>query len=279
MKKVLLVLLLALSVILTACGGDSSGNSVSSNDSMSTIDKIKKNKKIVIGTAPGYAPFEMTDLKGKYVGYDIDTAKAIGKALDVDVEFKEYSFDGLIAALQVGEIDMIISGMTITGPRALSVSFANPYYKTKQVALVPDTDTTTKNWTDLDKKGNKIATVVGTTGQLITKNTFKNAEIKDYKEVSAAALAMVSGQLDGVIYDESALRIWNKENGKSRVIDNQISAENLGIAVKHDDLKTVQWLNSFLYSYLDGPDELKSRKYWFESDKWYNDINNKADSE
>ncbi len=278
MKKVLLVFVLILSVILTACGGNDSGNG-NSDGGTSTIDKIKKNKKIVIGTAPGYAPFEMMDLKGKYVGYDIDTAKAIGKALDVKVEFKEYSFDGLIAALQVGEIDMIISGMTITGPRALSVSFANPYFKTKQVALVPSTDTSTKVWTDLDKKGNKIATVVGTTGQIITKNTFKNAEIKDYKEMAAAALAMISGQIDGVIYDESSVRVWNKQNGKSRVIDNQISAENLGIAVKHNDLKTVQWLNSFLYSYIDGPDELKSRSYWFESDEWYDNINNKVEAE
>jgi len=95
----------------------------------------------------------------------------------------------------------------------------------------------------------------------------------------AAALAMISGQIDGVVYDESAVRIWSKENGKSRVIDNQISAENLGIAVKHNDLKTVQWLNSFLYSYIDGPDELKSRKYWFESDEWYDNINNKVEAE
>ncbi len=277
MKKLFFILVLICSAILTACGGASSNGSDSK--SVSTIEKVKKNKKLVIGTAPGYAPLEMMDLKGKYVGYDIDTAKAIGKALGVDVEFKPYSFDGLIAALQVGEIDMIISGMTITGPRALSVSFANPYFKTKQVALVPSTDTSTKVWTDLDKKGNKIATVVGTTGQLITKNTFKNAEIKDYKEMPAAALAMISGQIDGVVYDESAVRIWSKENGKSRIIDNQISAENLGIAVKHDDLKTVQWLNSFLYSYIDGPDELKSRNYWFESDEWYKNINNKVEPE
>ncbi|MFJ8262756.1 transporter substrate-binding domain-containing protein [Rummeliibacillus sp. NPDC094406] len=278
MKKVFVLLMIVLSVILTACGG-SGADSSSSDSGTSTIEKVKKNKKIVIGTAPGYAPFEMVDLKGKYVGYDIDTAKAIGKALGVKVEFKEYSFDGLIAALQVGEIDMIVSGMTITGPRALSVSFANPYYKTKQVALVPSSDTTTKEWTDLDKKGMKIATVIGTTGQLITKNTFKHAEIKDYKEMPAAALAMISGQIDGVVYDESSVRIWNKENGKSRVIDNQISAENLGIALKHNDLKTVQWLNSFLYSYIDGPDELKSRKYWFESDEWYDNINNKVEAE
>ncbi|WP_146551872.1 transporter substrate-binding domain-containing protein [Rummeliibacillus sp. SL167] len=276
MKKILLAFLVILSVFLSAC--EETG-SVDSDNGTSTIEKIKKSKKIVIGTAPGYAPFEMTDLKGKYVGYDIDTAKAIGKALDAKVEFKEYSFDGLIAALQVGEIDMIISGMTITGPRALSVSFANPYFKTKQVALVPNTDTTTKVWTDLDKKGKKIATVVGTTGQLITKNTFKNAEIKDYKEMAAAALAMISGQIDGVIYDESSVRIWNKQNGKSRVIDNQISAENLGIAVKHNDLKTIQWLNSFLYSYIDGPEELKSRNYWFENDEWYDNINNKVEAE
>lgn len=102
-----------MSMILTACGGGESDKA--GNAGESTIDRVKKAGKLVVGTATGYAPFEMVNLKEEFVGYDIDTAKAIGKALDVKVEFKEYSFDGLIAALQVGEIDMIVSGMTITG--------------------------------------------------------------------------------------------------------------------------------------------------------------------
>ncbi|MFE6167830.1 transporter substrate-binding domain-containing protein [Viridibacillus arvi] len=277
MKKSLIILLLLTSMILTACGGgdgDKAGNA-----GESTIDRVKKAGKLVVGTATGYAPFEMVNLKDEFVGYDIDTAKAIGKALDVKVEFKEYSFDGLIAALQVGEIDMIVSGMTITGPRALSVSFPNPYYQTKQVMLLPDTDTTTKSWKELDKKGKKIATIIGTTGQIFAKANFKNAEFKDYREMPAAALAMLSGQLDAVIYDESSVRIWQKQNGKSHILDENISAENLGIAVAHNDLVTVQWLNSFLYSYLGGPQELASRSYWFESDDWYGDINTKVEAE
>lgn len=277
MKKSLIVLLLVMSIVLTACGGGDSGKAGTTGES--TIDRVRKAGKLVVGTATGYAPFEMVNMKDEFVGYDIDTAKAIGKALDVKVEFKEYSFDGLIAALQVGEIDMIISGMTITGPRALSVSFPNPYYQTKQVVLLPEKDKTTKSWKELDKKGNKIATIIGTTGQILAKANFKNAEFKDYREMPAAALAMLSGQLDAVIYDESSVRIWQKENGKSRILDEDISAENLGIAVAHNDLVTVQWLNSFLYSYLGGPQELASRSYWFESDDWYGDINTKVKEE
>jgi len=121
----------------------------------STIDNVLSKKKLVIGTAPGYLPFEMKDTQGNFIGYDIDLGKAIGSALSVSVEFKQYSFSALIPALQTGEIDMLIAGMTIRGDRALAVSFSNPYYATGQVLMIPTSDTTTSAWQDLDKPGKK----------------------------------------------------------------------------------------------------------------------------
>lgn len=269
MKKwFLLVISLLLVVLAAGCG-----NSSTSDNAASTIDKIKSKGTIVIGTSPGYLPFDMKDKKGNFVGYDMDLANAIGKALNVKVQFKQYDFDGLIPALQTGDIDMVLAGMTIRGDRALSVSFSNPYYQTGQLLMVPNKDGKTSNYKQLDLPGKKIAVSQGTTGALLAKDVFKHATVVDYPDFPSAGMALSQGDADGVIYDEPAIQMFVTMNPtKARAVEGLISNENLGIAVPHNDLKTVQWLNSFLQSYINSPEELQSKEKWFHSSDWQKQI-------
>jgi len=86
-------------------------------------------------------------------------------------------------------------------------------------------------------------------------------------------MALSQGQADGIIYDEPAIRMYETMQGSSvKGIYDLISAENLGIGVKHNDLETVQWLNSFLQFYMDSPAELESRELWFNSTEWMDSI-------
>lgn len=270
MKKWFAVLGMSLALLVAGCSDDSAGTD---GGQKSTIQSILKNKKLVVGTAPGYFPFDMKDKDGKFVGYDMDTAEAIGKALGVKVEYKQFGFDGLIPALQTGEIDMIFGGMTIRGDRALAVSFSNPYYKTGQALMVPSSDTSTKSWEDLDTKGTKVAVSLGTTGALLAKDLFKNAEVLDFEDFPGAATAMQQGQADAVLYDEPGITVWKLRNSDSVThIEGLISSENLGIAVRKNDFESIQWLNSFLQSYIESPAELASREKWFENNEWLTEV-------
>lgn len=239
----------------------------------STIDKILSEKKIVIGTSPGYLPFEMLDKQNNFIGYDIDLGRAIAKALGVEVEFRQFEFSGLIPALQTGEIDMLIAGMTIRGDRALAVSFPNPYYATGQVVMVSARDTSTKSWQDLDTPDKKIALSQGTTGALLTKAIFKQAQILDFPTFPEAAAALVQGAADAIVYDEPGIRMYEVMHKDSvRGIYDLISRENLGIAVRLNDFPTIQWVNSFLQFYVGSPEELASRAKWFESTAWMQEM-------
>lgn len=270
MKKWLLPLMMIAALFIAGCS-DNAG--ATGGGQPSTIDKIVKNKKVVVGIAPGYFPFEMKDTEGNFIGYDVDLANAIGESIGVEVEFKQFSFDALIPALQTGEIDLSIAGTTIRGDRALAVSFAKPYYKTGQTLMVPASDTTTKSWEDLDKPGNKIAVSMGTTGALLAKDLFKNAEVLDFDDFPGASTAVQMGKADAIVYDEPAIAVWVMQNpDKVRKVEGLITGENLGIAVKKNDHATVQWLNSFLDSYLESPAELASREKWFNSGDWLDDV-------
>lgn len=256
-------------LLIAGCSKDTGAPSTEN----STLQNVLKKKKLVIGTAPGYFPFDMKDKDGNFVGYDVDLANEIGKWLGVEVEFKQFVFDGLVPALQTGDIDMIIAGMTIRGDRALALSFANPYFKTGQALMVPSSDKATKSWEDLDIKGKKIAVGIGTTGSLLAKDIFKNAKVLDFEDFSLAATAMAQGQADAVIYDEPAIAVWKIQHGEQVTqVEGLISSENLGIAVKKNDFETIQWLNSFLDSYVESPGELSSRHKWFESGDWLNEV-------
>lgn len=267
MKKVFIALLsLLLIVVAAGCSQDAASPT---QQAPSMIDKVKEKKKLVIGTGVAYLPFEMKDKQGNFVGYDADMGRAIGKALNVDVEFKQMKFSGLIPALQTGDIDMAIAAMTIRGDRALTVSFSNPYYSTGQVVMVSKNDSATKSWQDLDKPGKKIAVSQGTTGALLAKQIFKQAQVMDFENVASASLALTQGQADGVVSEEVVIREYESQAGSNvRGIYDLISSENLGIAVSLNDFATVQWLNSFLDSYKNSPEDKASVDKWFHSSDW-----------
>ena len=239
-----------------------------------TLQKIAREGKIVIGSAPGYYPFEMMDKQGEFIGYDIDVGKAIADALGVKAEFRQFEFAGLIPALQAGEIDILISGMSITGKRALSVSFSNPYFETGQVLMIPKKDSATKSWKDLDKKGKKIATPQGQTSALLAASIIKEAEILHFPTFPETSLALVNGQVDGVIYDQPGIIVYEARHPDAvRGVHDLISLENLGIACRLNDQSMVQWLNSFLFQYKGSPREIASRTKWMVNTKdWLKEL-------
>lgn len=88
---------------------------------------ISGKEKIVVGTDASFPPFEsVTD--GQLVGFDIDIMQAIAEAENLSVQFKHVSFDGLIPGLLNGQIDAIISGMSITEERQRRIMFSEPYF-------------------------------------------------------------------------------------------------------------------------------------------------------
>ena len=85
-------------------------------------------KTLNVGCEGAFAPFTYIDDQGNITGFDIDLIKAIGKDLGYNVKINVMPFDGLIPSLMTGNIDLIISGFTISEERAKKVDFSDPYY-------------------------------------------------------------------------------------------------------------------------------------------------------
>ena len=107
------------------------------------LDSIKKAGKIILGTSADYPPYEFhaqVDGKDTIVGFDIALAREIAKDLGVELEIKDMDFDGLLAALASGNVDMVISGMTPTDERKQNVDFTEIYYFAEHGVLIRKAD-------------------------------------------------------------------------------------------------------------------------------------------
>ena len=174
------------------------------------LDTVKEKGVIVVGMECAYAPYNWATTtqteftakvsNGKFAdGYDVQIAKVIAAHLDVELEIKAIEWDGLIPALESGEIDMIIAGMSPTEERKLSIDFSNTYFDSELVMVVKK-DGAYANADELaDFSGAKI------TGQLNTFHYNVIDQINGVKKQTAladfAALiqSLSSGAIDGYV--------------------------------------------------------------------------------
>ena len=87
----------------------------------STLNSILKAGELRVGLDPGYPPFELTDKTGKVIGFDVDLAKELAKAMGVKLKVVNTDYDGIIPALLADKFDIIMSGMTLTQERNLQI--------------------------------------------------------------------------------------------------------------------------------------------------------------
>lgn len=107
------------------------------------LDAIKKAGKIILGTSADYPPYEFhTQIDGKdtIVGFDVALAREIANDLNVQLEIKDMDFDGLLAALASGNVDIVIAGMTPTDERKQNVDFTSIYYFAEHGVLIRKAD-------------------------------------------------------------------------------------------------------------------------------------------
>ncbi len=141
---------------LVGCGSSSSSAGSSSSDSGSV-----KGKKFVIAMDTVYAPFEYTDESGNFVGIDVDILNAVAEDQGFEVEINSLGFDAALAALESGQADGVIAGMSITDERKKKYDFSDGYYQTYvSIAAKDDSDIKTLD----DTKGMTVAAKTATIG-------------------------------------------------------------------------------------------------------------------
>lgn len=239
------------------------------------LSEIQKRGKLLVGMEAGYLPFEMRDKQGRMVGFDVDLMTAAARAMEVDVEFVNTAWDGIIPALLTKKFDVIASGMTVTQGRNLRVNFADPYIVVGQTVLVRQgLAGSIKSYRQLNDPKYRVTSKLGTTGEQAVKRLLPRAKYSSFDTEQEAALEVINGRADAFVYDLplNAIMATTKGKGKVMHLDEPFTYEPLAWAVRRDDPNFLNWLNNFLrQAKNDGTYEQIYAK-WFKSDSWQKDI-------
>lgn len=230
-KKWLIVCMLgmfAFSAVLGGCG----------EEKKDAAKQTAEAKVLKVGCNADFAPFEFQDVSGKeYAGFDMDLIRAVGKEMGYEVQIQNINFDGLIPAMDAGNIDVIISGMTITKERAEKVRFSKPYYQSGLTIVVKKDDEAIKGFKDLE--GKTIAVQIGTTGANKAKE-IKDAKVKEFNSSADTFLELKAGGVDAVVNDRPVNDYYLSQSGapQAKSLTEVLSAEDYGIAMnkKNEEL-------------------------------------------
>jgi len=240
----------------------------------STLNEIVQRGELRVGMEPGYMPFEMKDKKGRIIGYDVDIAKNMAKAMGVKLKLVPTAWDGIIAGLLTNKYDIIMSGMTITQQRNLKVNFADPYVVVGQTILLrKELAGKIKSAKDLDKPEYTIVTKLGVTGEIATKKFFKKAKVLTFETESDAASEVLNGGADAMVYDQPYNVLFMAGKGKGTMVhlDTPLTYEPLGWAIRKGDPDFLNWLNNYLRQ-IKGDKVVdfyeKTNKKWLQSSSW-----------
>lgn len=240
-----------------------------------TLADIRERGVLKVGMEPGYMPFELTNQRGEIIGFDPDMAKRMAKKLGVKLELVSTAWDGIIPSLLTKKFDIIMSGMTITDKRAEVVDFATPYIIIGQTALVrKGLAGTVTSWKDLNDPKYKLASKLGTTGEIASKKMFPKARYYSYETEHEGIMETVNGKIDAFIYDApyNAVAFAEKGEGKLFFLDQPFTDEPLGWAVRKGNPEFLAFLNDFLTEVKGNGTYDKIYNKWFKDDTWLKEL-------
>ncbi len=201
---------------------------------------------LVVGMELAYPPFEMTDPKGNPTGISVDMARALAESLGRPLRIENIPFDGLIPALKTGRIDLIISSMTATEERKLSIDFSDRYLRTG-LALLVRADSDIGGIRGFDQPGRRVAVKLGTTGEIYAKERLHETEVIVLKDESACVLEVLQGKADAFIYDQmSVYRHWSRNRETTRALLEAFQHEDWAIGIRKGNDELREKVNAFL---------------------------------
>lgn len=171
------------------------------------LPEVFASNALIVGLNPEYKPLVYKQ-KGKLTGIEPAMAQEVGKLLKQKIAFKEYAWSELIPALENGDIDVIMSGMSITAERAQRVRFTQPHLEIGQMAIIRQSDIARLSQPrSIFKAGMRIGVEPGTTGEQYVKEYTTEATIKQYQNPDAGLAALHDNEIDYFVHD--APTSWN----------------------------------------------------------------------
>lgn len=270
--KVILVSVMAL-IFFAGCAQMQQGSG--STSASPVLDRIQQRGELVVGTMGNMPPLNMTSKDGEIFGLEPDLARMMAAAMDVKVKFVTKPFNELLPALQTGEVDMVLSGMTITPERNRKVAFVGPYFISGKAFLTKvNTIAYADEARDANNPDTKIVTLKGSTSQAFAEAFLDKTTLFTTGNYDEAVDMVLQDKAHAMIadYPICVVSVFRYPEAGLLSVVTQLTYEPIGVAIPANDPLLMNWTRNTLNN-IEGSgilDELKLK--WFAEGKWLNKL-------
>jgi polar amino acid transport system substrate-binding protein len=236
-----------------------------------TLDEIKASGELRIGDEASYVPFAFRK-DGAIIGYDIDVADSLCKALQVKCVVVDTVWAGIIPALFADKFDVIMGQLDYSPERMAKVGFSIPYAEASQAMLVRAADKDKIKSLD-DLSGRVLAVKLGSPGAQMKDSIAARikadkgegpSEIKIFDDHPAAYLALSDGRVDGVLNSLTTLAVLTKDQPGKYAVVPQVGSDNwAGIATLPGDASLLDFLNKEILAMKADGSLARFQEKWF----------------
>ncbi|MEP5568193.1 MAG: transporter substrate-binding domain-containing protein [Halioglobus sp.] len=262
MIKTLKQLLIGAAIALTLISGAQAGE---------TLQRIIDFKTLKVGMSADQPPMTTINRQGGVMGFDVDLARGLARAMRVQLDIKVLPFGDLLTALEKGEIDMVMSNMSITPERSEQAYFAGPYMMTGKSILTRNSVLAQADSSGaINRADLKIAAIANSTSAMFAQENTPEAELITTETSDEAVAMLIAGKVDAVLADMSVCKLAVLRHPESGLVTlkKPLTLEPVGIAIKANDPQFQNLVDNFMDAFGKTGVLSQLRKKWFEDGDW-----------
>ncbi|MDJ0851891.1 MAG: transporter substrate-binding domain-containing protein [Myxococcota bacterium] len=235
------------------------------------LERVVKTGKLRVGMSGDQAPLNMKNKAGKVIGMEADLAVLLAGSMNVELEIVTKPFPELLDAVQKGEVDMVMSGMTITPERNLKVAFVGPYFVSgKSVLTKSQKLASITEATPINDPSVSLAALGNSTSEKFVQTVTPKAKLVKVAEYEAGVKKVLDDEVDGLVadYPICVLSVLRYPDRGLATLVTPLTIEPIGIALPAEDSLLLNLVTNYL-SALQATGVLEAlRSRWFDDGSW-----------
>ena len=235
------------------------------------LDRILAKKELVVGTAADMPPLNMTLKDGSIVGLEVDLATLMANGIGVKLTLKRMNFNDLLPALEAGQVDLILSGMTMTQLRNTRVAFAGPYFGSgKSILIKQENAAALRSIATMNNPDVTLAALKGSTSQLFVERLIPKAKLVPTDDYDQAIAMVLDGKVHAMVADFPIcnVSVFRYRDKGLTTLKSPLNYEPIGIAMLPTDPLLLNWAQNFVTTMLNSGELEVLRQKWFDDASW-----------
>jgi ABC-type amino acid transport substrate-binding protein len=235
------------------------------------LDRVIDNGVLKVAMSGDQPPFNAVSRDKTVIGFDVDLAQALAAAMKVKLEVVQMPFGDLLASVESGKADMVMSGMAITPERTQQMSFVGPYMLSgKSMLTTSKVMSTVKTGAEFNNPEIKLVALKNSTSESFIQRNLPQASLSTIANYDEGVKKLLAGEIEGMVADIPILKLTVLRNPGAGlgVIEPPLSVEPIGIAMASNDAQFKNLVSNYLSTFEKAGLTQKLRQKWFEDSSW-----------